>query len=421
MLPSTNKNEKMKKLVLLLFVTLLSYSTYAQSDNKINIGTIETIDSKILGEERTVWVYSPDEGPGNIFGKTTYPVVYLLDARSNFHSVTGMIRQLSAVNGNNLCPKMIVVGILNTNRDRDLTPNKGDVSHPYVNENRAAASGGGANFMAFMEKELMPFIESKYPTEPYKMLIGHSFGGLTVMNAFLKHTELFNSYLSIDPSMWWANESLLNEIKNTPLDEKFDNKSLYLAIANTLEDGMEFETIKEDTTFGSEHIRSILKLDDYLKKTASGSFKYQGKYYSEDDHGSVPLISEYDALRYIFDFYPLSIKRQEMMDPESDIYNKVINHSKKLSQEFGREISPAEELVNNLGYQLLEAKQLKKSEQFFQLNITNYPTSFNVYDSMADYYIETDQKKKAIVNLKKAVELGGMDYSKEKLEALLKE
>jgi predicted alpha/beta superfamily hydrolase len=43
------------------------------------------------------------------------------------------------------------------------------------------------------------------------MLIGHSFGGLAVMQTFVHHNDLFNAYICIDPSMWWDKEKLLNQ------------------------------------------------------------------------------------------------------------------------------------------------------------------------------------------------------------------
>ena len=94
-------------------------------------------------------------------------------------------------------PDIIVVGIPNTDRSIDLTP-----TH-VVDAPDDSTSGGGENFISFIEKELMPFIDNKYPTEPYKILAGHSSGGLEVMQAFAHHTNLFNSYIAIDPSIWW--------------------------------------------------------------------------------------------------------------------------------------------------------------------------------------------------------------------------
>lgn len=133
---------------------------------------------------------------------------------------------------------MIVVGIPNTNRTRDLAPTKG-IPHPFIDSAMIAASGGGEAFMEFMKKELIPHIEANYPTTPYRMLIGHSLGGITAMSALVNHTDLFNSYVSIDPSMWWSDQQLLKEIKGNANPEKYKNKSLFLGIANTMSEGMD--------------------------------------------------------------------------------------------------------------------------------------------------------------------------------------
>lgn len=80
------------------------------------IGTIDSIQSKILNEQRKIWIYIPDNG--SVDAKTTqrFPVVYLLAGDAHFYSVVGMIQQLSQVNGNTICPEMIVIDIPNTDR-----------------------------------------------------------------------------------------------------------------------------------------------------------------------------------------------------------------------------------------------------------------------------------------------------------------
>ena len=192
--------------------------------NKVNIGTIDSLQSNILGEQRKIWVYVPDGA------NQKYPVVYLLDGDGHFSSVVGMIQQLSSVNGNTMCPKMIVVGIPNTDRTRDLTPTHIDTDLPMMDSISSKTSGGGEKFISFMEKELMPFIESKYPTAPYKMLIGHSFGGLAVMQTFTHHNHLFNSYICIDPSMWWDKQKLLKQTEKVLTEKKFEGKSFISAL-----------------------------------------------------------------------------------------------------------------------------------------------------------------------------------------------
>lgn len=392
-----------------------------QNNNDIVIGKIESVNSEILNEEREIWVYVPDGNTDVIYEEKNYPVVYLLDGDAHFYSVVGMIHQLSSVNGNTICPKMMVVGIPNTNRTRDLTPTKGTYGHPYTDSTMVDVSGGGDNFMSFVEKELIPYIDSNYPTEPYRMLIGHSFGGLTVINTLIHHPELFNSYISIDPSMWWSDEELLNDIKSTTFDEKFNNKSLYVGIANTMDEGMDTTKAKIDTTFSTEHIRSLLELNSLFANSSQKEFSYKAKYYEDDSHGSVPLITEYDALRFIFDFYQIKLDNEDFDNPDSDILDKVKKHYERLSKTFGSEQKPDEEFVNNLGYQFLSMEQFDKAEEFFKLNVLNYPTSFNVYDSLGDFYSEIGNKEKAIENYKKSISINKDSYSKEKLEELEKE
>ena len=392
----------------------------AQSDKTISIGKIDIIESKILNEERNVWVYVPDEQAGGpAFGKTKYPVVYLLDGDAHFFSVVGMIQQLSSVNGNTLCPKMIVVGIPNTNRTRDLTPTKG-TPHPYVNDAMIAASGGGEKFMEFIEKELFPHIESNYPTQPYRMLIGHSFGGLMAIDALVHHTNLFNSYISLDPSMWWSNQQLLKEIKAESNSKKYENVSLFIGIANTMDDGMDISQVEKDTAFSSDHIRRILELKNHLAANPKNGLNFQSKYYPDDDHGSVPLIAEYDALRFIFKNYSLKIGMQDLTNPEADLITRIENHYQQLTETFGYEIKPEEQLINQMAYQYLQMEKMDMAVHFFKLNVKNYPKSPNVYDSLGDFYVAIDEKAKAINNFKKALALKETVYTRAKLTDLEK-
>ena len=411
----------MKNATLTLFLCLCYLGSFAQLDNQIVIGKIDSIDSKILNEQRKVWVYVPDAHTNSIYLKKNYPVIYLLDGDSHFYSVVGMIQQLSSVNGNTIVPKMIVVGITNTNRTRDLTPTKAELDPPFTDSMMVANSGGGAKFLSFIENELIPKIDAEYPTEPYRMFIGHSFGGLTVMNTLVHKPHLFNSYVSIDPSMAWSNQRLLKEIKSTSFDSKYRDKALFLGIANTMEKGMDTLSVQQDTTKMNTHIRSILEVNNYLKNNTKSQLSYKGHYYKDDSHGSVPLITTYDALRFIFDFYQLELGMDDFMNPDSNLLEKVVNHYKKVSKTFGSDAKPEEDFVNGLGYEFLGMGQYDKAEAFFKLNITNYPESFNVYDSLGDFYAAKGENVKAIENYKKSISLNKDSFSKPKLEALEKE
>lgn len=408
---------EMKKTIFVLFLGLLANLAFSQGKvdrENIVIGKVDSVQSKILSENRKIWVHVPD---GGVNSKERYPVVYVLDGDGHFSSVVGMIQQLST-GGNNNCPKMIVVAIPNTDRTRDLTPTHIDADPPFMDSTFSKTSGGGENFIAFIEKELMPHIEAKYPAAPYKMLIGHSFGGLAVMQTFTHHTQLFNAYICIDPSMWWDKQTLLKQTEKALAERKFEGKSLYLGIANTLEEGMDIKTVQLDTSEDSRHIRSILKLQAAFEKNKQNGLQYRSKYYPDDTHGSVPFITEYDALRFFFDFFPLKLTMEDFTDSTGALAEKYQNHFAQLSRKMGYPIKPDEGEINFIGYDFLGRKMYKTAGRLFKLNVDNYPESYNVYDSYGDYFVAIKDTANAILQFKKALSVKENEGSREKLEAL---
>ena len=411
----------MNKYFLFVIITCAYAIAIAQTDNRIIIGTVDSVQSKILNEKRQIWVHVPESDPVGLFSSVRYPVVYLLDGDDHFSSVVGMIERMNHSSANPVSPDMIVVGIPNTNRTRDLTPTKSAIDPPFVEDSSMIKiSGGGEKFMSFIEKELIPYIDSIYPTAPYRIFIGHSLGGLMVMNAVVNHPKLFTSYICIDPSMWWNKATFLKTVENTLSTENFKGKTLYLGIANTLEDGMDISTVRNDTTSESRHIRSILELDDFIKADHPKDLRYASKYYPDDDHNSAAMITEYDALRFIFKGFQFELSTKYLFDTTFNLAAMIENHyAENVSKIYGYKVFPPETLMNMFGYQLLIMKQLTKAGDFFEMNVKNYPDSYNAYDSYGDYYRAIDNKVKAIENYKKALTLNsGLTITKEKLEKL---
>lgn len=403
---------KIASLILsLLFWVNITFSQGKVDNGNIVIGKTDSIQSKILGENRKIWVYVPGDAADNT---DRYPVVYLLDGGGHFSSLVGMIQQLST-GGNNNCPKMIVVAIHNTDRTRDLTPTHVDNDPLFMDSTFLKTSGGGENFIAFIENELMPYIESKYPTAPYKMFIGHSLGGLLVLQSFIYHTDLFNAYISIDPSMWWDNQTLLKQAEQALAEKRFENKSLYLGIANTMDDGMDIISVLKDTSGDSRHIRSILTLDAAFVKNNQNGLRYRSTFYPDDSHGSVPFITEYDAIRFFFDFFPLKLTMKDFTDSTGALATKYQDHFVNLSQKMGYQIKPDEAEINFIGYDFLDRKIYKTAESLFKLNVENYPESYNVYDSYGDYFVAIGDKENAIVQYKMALSLKENEVSRKKL------
>lgn len=408
----------MKRNILLISFLCLSLWVKGQSGTQpIVLGRIDTVYSEILKEKRPVWIYTP--GFDTVyFTKPQYPVLYVLDGDGYFTSLVTMIQQLSQHNGNTVLPQMIIVGIPNIRgeRSRDLTPTKSSFDK---------TSGGGENFTAFLEKELIPYIDKNYATAPYRTLIGHSLGGLMVINSLMKHTALFNAYVAIDPSMFNDNDYLLKQTAALLKQQDFKGRSLFLAFANTMNPGMDTLQVRSDTTMITHHIRSILKLKDDLQKYQANNLRWSYRYYPDDDHPSVPLIAEYDGLRFIFkdNRFPRNQPQSQFEDKTitpDKLKQLMIAHYRLLSSEWGYTVRPEEGMLNQLGYNFLQQKDYERSAMFFQANIDYYPKSFNVYDSMGDYYLARNEKPKAMEYFRKALSIKYTAEIKGKLDKLEK-
>jgi hypothetical protein len=321
-----------------------------------------------------------------------------------------MIQHLSEIYGNTICPEMVVVAILNTDRTRDLTPTH-VLNGIY---GRFETSGGAENFTTFLGKELMPYIETHYPVAPFRTLIGHSFGGLFVINTLINHTDMYNAYVAIDPSLWWDGQKIMTEGETALREKKFKNKSLFFAIANTMNPGTDTMQVAHDTSVSTLHIRSNLLFAKYLDSCSGNDLHERWKYYNDDSHGSVPLIAEYDALHFLFDYYRMPFQG----NPDSLTASIVTDHYSLVSEKLGYKILAPENNVNNLGYRSLDKKLFGKAYDFFLLNITNYPKSSNAYDSMGDWYMTEKNNKKAMEYFERALSLEDNPDTRKKLQKL---
>ena len=122
-----------------------------------------------------------------------YPVLYTTDGDAHLTHTRGTVDFLSR---NGLMPNLIIAGVTNTNRTRDLTPTRAAAPPPG-----SSNSGGGPQFLEFFEKELFPFIEAKYRTVPYRIFAGHSLGGLMALHVFAVRPELFQSVIAVSPAL----------------------------------------------------------------------------------------------------------------------------------------------------------------------------------------------------------------------------
>jgi len=355
----------------------------------VSIGKVDSVYSNTLKEQRRFLVYTPPSYGDTTFLPRRYPVLYLLDGDAHFHSVTGLLQILgTGVNGTFVLPEMIVIAIPNTDRTRDMTPTHvlngvdGKPS-PFFK-----TSGGMANFLQFIKSELIPKVEGTYRAAPYRVLVGHSLGGITAINALYTVPETFNAYVAIDPSLWWDNRTLLREAKaRVSVPGRFANRALYVAQANTIN--------APDTTV-NQHFGAIAQFDGVVRAFNQSGLRYGFKYYGDDDHGSVPLIAEYDALRFIFDGYKLplmlTIDRPEF----------IREHFARVSAKLGYEQLPPESMLETLG-RITMGMDTTKALAFFTMNTELYPNSAKAHASLGDGWAAKGDTARAVAAYERAL------------------
>ncbi|MCB1053887.1 MAG: alpha/beta hydrolase [Acidobacteria bacterium] len=160
-----------------------------------------TIASVAVGETRTINVYTP---PGYAAGEAAYPVLYMPDGGigEDFPHIANTIDQL--IEDGEIAP-VLVVGIENTDRHRDLTgpsTTEGDLRY-------GPAGDGAAAFREFIRTELIPEIDRRYRTTGHRAIVGESLAGLFVVDTFFREPDLFERYVAMDPSLWWDDHALV--------------------------------------------------------------------------------------------------------------------------------------------------------------------------------------------------------------------
>jgi predicted alpha/beta superfamily hydrolase len=386
-----------------------------QFENQI----FDSIYSKSLGENRDFWVKLPDNYRPNSDEK--YAVIYLLDG----FSLKSTLETVYDNYWGHYLPHMILVGISNrTNRTRDLTTSQ-------IQKRRGSAmdspTGGAENFTKFIEQELIPYIDMRYPTMAYRTLIGHSYAGLFTVNMLINHGHIFQNYIAIDPSLDWDDQKLLKLAKEKLKTEDFSGKSLFVSLAaeqlHMQNENITIDNVMNDTSEFSLFARSIIDFSNFATTQNQNGLNFLWDVYPEDLHGTVPLPSMRDGLVSLFKWYQFK-SPQKYNNPETPLEELVAllkEQEQIYTKHFGIPTPPMiDELLNGYGYMNMQMGQPEKAFMFFEMNINQNPKSANAYDSMADYYESQNDKENALKCLNKAFELSGDNYYKERIESLIK-
>lgn len=260
----------------LLFPILNIQAGVADQAAPLVIGETFTLDSKILSETRRINVYMP---PGySQSADMRVPVLYMPDGgmAEDFLHVAGLV-QVSV--GNATVRPFLLVGIENTQRRRDMTGPTDVESDKKI----APRVGGSAEFRSFIRNELMPEIKKRYRTTSETAIVGESLAGLFVVETFLLERDLFDTYIALDPSLWWNNQKL---VKNAPESLRMKpevKKTLYFASSDE-------KGISEVTK----------RFSEILEKSAPSSLNWHYEKMPEEHHSTIYHPAALKAFRAVF-------------------------------------------------------------------------------------------------------------------------
>lgn len=355
-----------------------------QATEPVTIGEAITLRSRMLDEDRRILVHLP---AGYEHSNARYPVLYLLDGGGHFHHVTGITRFLAHAQR---IPAMIVVGITNMDRDRDFKPSARVTRHtedlvPFgaTITTNAPRSGGADLFLRFLAEELAPHIDNRYRTADFRLLVGHSAGGLFTLHALLSRPELFNAFIAISPSLWWDEAALVKRAAMGGLpDFGPRNRFLYMAVGDE----------------GGEMIRHLSDLAGIFELADPPSLRWQYRIMPGETHSSMPHRTIYEGLETIFSDYATS----ETLVLSGDLA-RVERQFVEASRIYGYEIAPPERLIGEMGWvQRHLFHRPEKAVEIFRRAVELYPESPNAHDNLADALMVAGQFDGAIAHYERA-------------------
>lgn len=345
----------------------------AQTDGEgIVIGSYHKIQSEILGEERTLLVHLPE---GYNQSDAKYPVLYLLygDHMTTYFAETVSI--LDRFGSTGRIPRMILVSVENTDRYRDLLPFQADGSPTGID-----------NFQAFFSKELIPWVDEKYRTKDYRVLVGPQAGANFGLYTMIDEPELFDAYILNHPFRWHSGNEKVWELVNTFFAE---NESFKNFLHITYRTGDELE-IK-----GEKYLVDFKQLVD---KMGSEHFRFKLDYLENNTEFIQPLGLR-KGIKELFIQYPFPD------DLDVNSLADIAGYYEKLSAEYGFTVDMPAHVLSVQSDKLSEKGKTDEAFIIWEYMRDNYPRPGDAYWRLGNYYKNLGDKKLALEYFRKLIDL----------------
>ena len=362
-------------IIMTFWVVDLSISTgHAQkTGDDISIGKYHVIHSKILNEDRTLLIHLPRD-----YEKSTieYPVLYLLYGNHVTTYFAEAVAILDRLGPTGRIPDMILVGIMNTDRYRDLLPQRDDGS-----------PSGIEAFIKFLNEELFLFIENNHRTKDYRIIVGPQAGANFTVYTLFEHPELFDAGIINSPFRWRGGRDIMIQSAQTFFDKnKVFNKFLFI-------------TYDDTDPLAVEGIEYIKRFSEMIKTENPEDFTLSLNFIEGNDEFLQPLGLR-KGLKALFIAYPF---------PENskvEMLADILGHYDRLSKKYGFNVDAPEHILTSRGADhLMENGKIDEAVTILKYNMKKYPYAANAYWRMANIDLRAGNLEKAKGYLEKMVEL----------------
>ncbi|PYQ28150.1 MAG: hypothetical protein DMF56_17070 [Acidobacteria bacterium] len=294
-----------------------------------------TIESKVLGQARRVFVHLPQSYAKSAQSRR-YPTIVVFDGRYVMEPVVTMSDILSR---NGQMPESVIVAIENTDdyegRVHDLTP-------PGLSVSGSGLEEGGDRFLDFIEKELLPALDEKFRTAAPRALVGLSSGGILVTYAAAMR-DAFRLNLALDTPTYlgdgFLGAKLLQRAKTRPSPP------------------VRYVSINARFGWKDEVWKSIIA-------AAPQSWLLYNDKLAQESHNSMRFLGAYLGLRELYRDYSMFVA------PE--ITTSILPAYEKLTAAYGAPLIPPEPLLRNVAGDLLMEGRGADAHRAFDLLTSAY-------------------------------------------------
>lgn len=342
-------------------------------------GEVITLPSKVLHEDCELYVSVPE---GYKKGDKKYPVIYALDGEYQFSIVTAAAKLLYEYNQ---IPECIVVGVGSKHRDRDYTP---PLVAGFERPSVMSEAGGADNYLDYVEKEMLPFMEAHYRTQPYRILIGHSLGGLFAVHALRTRPSLFQAYINVEGSTWFNNGAEGTELMK------------YFTANPNFKGNYYWVMEKMDTSYWFPITHS---LHQYFEQQKPKDLHYKFIEIEGDRHETLIYPGAYAAIKELFKDYMYQFSEATTLDD-------IKNHYAAVSNDLGYKVEiPEDVYAIDVDHCKQVLKDMNKAIRTCMDWIKDYPGSARARKITATTFLGMNKPDSAIKYFQESLRLNPED------------